>query len=82
MTATFVHAATIHVFFAGREFRVGADALDLPAEATDRALRRALARYLGVDVARLRDHIFYRHRDGDFTLRPRSVFDRLSQEDY
>jgi len=66
----------IYVFFAGREFRVDAGDLS-PAEIEDdRELRRALARYLGVTLDRLGNHMLHRHVNGEITLRPRSVFDR------
>lgn len=71
-----VRESTIHVFFAGREFRVETGELGPDHLRDDRHLRRTLARYLGVDLNRLRDHVVFRHSDGDISLRPRSVFDR------
>jgi hypothetical protein len=75
MTATFLHEITVHVFFAGREFQIDAGEVMIDHLDDDRQLRRAMARYLGVELARLRDHVVVRHKDGDITLRPRSVFD-------
>lgn len=76
MTSIANQLRTIDVFFAGREFRIEADALQLDWIGDDRNLRRAVARYLGVPTDRLKDHVVFRHRDGDITLRPRSIFDR------
>jgi predicted deacylase len=66
--------AVVHVRFEGRSRDVALRDLNVGTPFGDEALRSALAAYLEVPVARLRDHVIDRHQTGNLTVRPEAVF--------
>jgi hypothetical protein len=69
------HAVTVvHIRFEGRSLDVPQGDLDVGAASSDNEIKRALARYLEVPEARLRDYVIDRHETGNMTVRPEAVF--------
>jgi len=64
----------VHIRFDGRSHDLAADALDIGIDSDDASIKRALAQYLEVPEARLRDYIVDRHQTGNLTVRPEAVF--------
>jgi hypothetical protein len=64
----------IHVRFEGRSWEITFSMLDVGDLSTDRDIRQALARYLGVPVRRLAPYVVERHANGNITVRPEAVF--------
>jgi hypothetical protein len=67
-------SAVIHVRFEGRSRDVRVSDLDLGPLAGDGDIKYALARYLEIPEARLRDYVVDRHETGNLTVRPEAVF--------
>lgn len=66
--------AMAHVRFDGRSHDIPLSALDVGPASSDAAIRRALAGYLEIPEARLRDYVIDRHETGNLTVRPAAVF--------
>ena len=66
--------AKVHVRFCGRSFDVPLGDLDLRADASDQAMKSALARYLDLPERDLRNYVVERHETGNWTVRPEAVF--------
>jgi hypothetical protein len=66
--------AVVHVRFDGHSHDVAIDQLDIGAGSDDASIKRALARYLEVPEAKLRDYVVDRHQTGNLTVRPDAVF--------
>jgi hypothetical protein len=66
--------ALAHIRFEGRSLDVPLDLLDVGPASSDGAIKSALARYLEVPEARLRDYVVDRHQTGNVTVRPEAVF--------
>jgi hypothetical protein len=66
--------SVVHVRVDGSSQDVPLDALDLAPDASDAALKRALARRLELPEHRLRDLVVDRHATGNLTVRPGAVF--------
>lgn len=66
--------AVLHVRFDGRSLDVPLDGLDVGQFSSDGEIKRALARYLEVPEAKLRDYVVDRHETGNLTVRPEAVF--------
>jgi hypothetical protein len=66
--------AVLHVRFDGRSLDVPLHDLDVGPGSEDREIKRALARYLEVPEAKLRDYTVDRHETGNLTVRPEAVF--------
>jgi hypothetical protein len=64
----------VHVRFNGRSFDVPLRELDVPAGASDRAFRSALANYLDVSPREFDEYVVDRHETGNVTIRPEAVF--------
>jgi hypothetical protein len=64
----------VHIRFDGRSLDVPQADLDIGAASSDNEVRRALARHLDVNEAKLRDYVVDRHDTGNMTLRPEAVF--------
>ena len=64
----------VHVRFEGRSLDVPQADLDVGAASSDNDVKRALARYLEVPEAKLRDYVIDRHETGNLTVRPEAVF--------
>jgi hypothetical protein len=69
-----MRAAVMHVRFDGHSRDVPLSELNIRAYAPDEAIKRALAGYLEVAEARLRDYVIDRHETGNLTIRPQAVF--------
>jgi len=69
-----VVGAVVHVRFNGRSFDVPTAQLDLGLGSSDEQIKRTLAQYLEVPLARLADYVVDRHANGNLTLRPEAVF--------
>ena len=67
-------APVLHVRFDGRSRDIPLGDLDLGPGADAAAVKRAVARFLEVPEARLRDYVVDRHETGNLTLRPEAVF--------
>lgn len=65
---------TLHIRFEGRSVDVPLADLDVGGMSSDRDVKQALARYLGVDMRRLSEYVIDRHETGNLTLRPPAVF--------
>lgn len=64
----------LHIRFDGRSFDIPLSDLDLGALSSDADIKRALAAYLNVPEAKLRDYTVDRHDTGNLTVRPEAVF--------
>jgi hypothetical protein len=67
-------AAVVHIRFEGRSLDIPLEQLDLGPQSDDAQIKRALAGYLDVPAARLRDYVVDRHATGNLTVRPEAVF--------
>jgi hypothetical protein len=72
--ATQTGGPLLHVRFDGRSRDVALAELDVGPMSSDGAIKAALARYLEVPEARLRDYVIDRHETGNVTVRPEAVF--------
>ena len=66
--------AVLHVRFDGRSRDIPLGDLDLGPLAGDAAVKQAVARFLQVPEAKLRDYVVDRHETGNLTVRPEAVF--------
>jgi hypothetical protein len=66
--------AVVHIRFDGRSLDIPQDTLDVGVASSDRDVKRALAGYLEVPEAKLRDYVVDRHETGNLTVRPAAVF--------
>jgi hypothetical protein len=64
----------VHIRFEGRSLDVPLGDLDVGTASSDGEVKRALARYLEVPEAKLRDYVIDRHDTGNMTVRPEAVF--------
>ena len=69
-----VASGVIHVRFNGRSFDIPTSRLDLALDASDERIKRMLAEFLDVPLARLAPYVIDRHGNGNLTLRPEAVF--------
>jgi hypothetical protein len=68
------YSGVIHVRFEGNSLDVPLAKLDLGKAPSDADIKRALARYLDISEAKLRDCVVDRHETGNVTVRPEAVF--------
>jgi hypothetical protein len=66
--------AVVHIRFEGRSVDIPQAELDVGAASSDNEIKRALAGYLEVPQAKLRDYVIDRHETGNMTVRPEAVF--------
>jgi hypothetical protein len=66
--------AVVHIRFEGRSLDIPQAELDVGAASSDNEIKRALASYLEVPQAKLRDYVIDRHETGNMTVRPEAVF--------
>lgn len=66
--------AVVHIRFEGRSLDIPQGDLDVGTASSDAEVKRALARYLEVPDAKLRDYVIDRHETGNMTVRPEAVF--------
>ena len=66
--------AVVHIRFEGRSLDIPQGDLDVGLASSDHEVKRALARYLEVPEAKLRDYVVDRHETGNLTVRPEAVF--------
>ena len=64
----------VHIRFEGRSLDIPQGELDVGTASSDNEIKRALARYLEVPEAKLRDYVIDRHETGNMTVRPEAVF--------
>jgi len=64
----------VHIRFEGRSLDIPQDYLDVGQASSDQDVKRALASYLEVPTAKLRDYVIDRHETGNITVRPEAVF--------
>jgi hypothetical protein len=64
----------VHIRFEGRSLDIPQGDLDVGTASSDNEIKRALARYLEVPEAKLRDYVIDRHETGNMTVRPEAVF--------
>ncbi len=67
-------ATVVHIRFDGRSLDIPQGNLDVGTASSDNEIKRALARYLEVHEAKLRDYVIDRHDTGNMTVRPEAVF--------
>ena len=67
-------SAVVHIRFEGRSRDIPLSDLDVGSLSGDGAIKQALARYLEVPEAKLRDYVIDRHETGNLTVRPEAVF--------
>jgi len=67
-------SAVVHIRFEGHSRDIPLADLDVGSLSGDAAIKQALARFLEVPEARLRDYIIDRHETGNLTVRPEAVF--------
>jgi hypothetical protein len=66
--------AVVHIRFEGRSLDIPQAELDVGMASSDNEVKRALAAYLEVPQAKLRDYVIDRHETGNMTVRPEAVF--------
>jgi hypothetical protein len=64
----------VHARIQGRSIDVPFKALDLGPLPSDAEVKRALAQFLNLAPAQLRDYVVDRHETGNLTVRPEAVF--------
>ncbi len=64
----------VHIRFEGRSLDLPQGELDVGAASSDNEIKRALARHLQTQEAKLRDYVIDRHDTGNMTVRPEAVF--------
>jgi len=64
----------VHIRFEGRSLDIPQAELDVGMASSDNDIKRALAAYLEVPQAKLRDYVIDRHETGNMTIRPEAVF--------
>jgi hypothetical protein len=64
----------VHIRFEGRSLDIPQGDLDVGTASSDNEIKRALARYLELPEAKLRDYVIDRHETGNMTVRPEAVF--------
>ena len=74
MVARLNDAPVLHIRFEGRSFDIPLADLDVGVMSADADVKGALARYLDVAEAKLRDYVVDRHETGNMTVRPQAVF--------
>jgi hypothetical protein len=67
-------SAVVHIRFEGRSRDIALADLDVGPLSGDNAIKQALARFLEVPEAKLRDYVIDRHETGNLTVRPEAVF--------
>ena len=66
--------AAAHVRFDGRSFDLPLAELGVAEAASDREIKRAVARHLEIAEDRLNEYVLDRHETGNVTIRPEAVF--------
>jgi hypothetical protein len=66
--------AMIHIRFEGRSWDILCQEVDVGPMSTDEQVRRALANYFDVGLAKFRVYVIERHENGNMTVRPEAVF--------
>lgn len=74
MVARIKENPVLHIRFDGRSFDIPLSDLDIGSMSGDGEVKRALAGYLNVLEAKLRDYTVDRHDTGNMTVRPEAVF--------
>ncbi len=74
MAEQLINGAVVHVRFEGRSHDVALRDLDVGPLSDNDTIKRALATFLNVPEARLRDYTIDRHQGGNLTVRPEAVF--------
>jgi hypothetical protein len=74
MVAQVNESPVLHIRFEGRSFDIPLSDLDVGVMSSDADVKRALAGYLNVPEAKLRDYTVDRHETGNLTVRPEAVF--------
>lgn len=74
MTDSLSGAKVVHIRFEGRSLDVPQRDLDVGNASNDAEIKQALARYLAVPEAKLRDYVIDRPDTGNLTIRPEAVF--------
>ncbi len=74
MPQNIIRAPIAHIRFEGRSLDVPLAELGVADGASDRDIKRAVARHLDVAEDRLRDYVLDRHETGNVTVRPEAVF--------
>lgn len=67
-------ATVLHVRVQGRSRDIALDLLDIGPTSSDEMVRQAVARFMEIEPATLRDTVIERHENGNMTLRPEAVF--------
>src|SRR5437764_14272120 len=70
----------VHIRFEGKSLDVPQGDLDVGAASSDNEIKRALAGFLEVPEARLRDYVIDRHETGNMTVRPEAVFGNTREQ--
>jgi hypothetical protein len=74
MTQTNESTALLHVRFDGRSTDIPLGDLDIGIGSSNDDVKRAVAAYLDVPVAKFRHYVVDRHATGNLTVRPEAVF--------
>ena len=64
----------LHARVNGASHEIALDVLGITGSASDQAIREAVARYLDLAPANLRNSVIERHDTGNITLRPEAIF--------
>jgi hypothetical protein len=64
----------LHLRFEGRSFDISLLDLDVGVMSSDREIKNALAKYLGIGPSKLQLYLVDRHKNGNLTVRPEAVF--------
>jgi hypothetical protein len=74
MTIKVNEAPRVHVRFEGRSYDFYAAEFNLAPQASDEAVRLAVAMFFEVPLKRLAPYVVERHANGNLTVRPEAVF--------
>ncbi len=74
MPQNLIRAPIAHIRFEGRSLDVPLAELGIADGATDRDVKRAVARHLDVAEERLHHYVLDRHATANVTIRPEAVF--------
>jgi hypothetical protein len=64
----------VHVRVGGRSRDIALDLLDVTPGSPDETIRNAVASFMELSPADLRDTVIERHENGNMTVRPKAVF--------
>lgn len=68
------HGPVLHIRVQGRSRDIAIDLLNIDSSSSDDAIRNAVANFMEITPAMLRNTVIERHENGNITVRPEAVF--------